>query len=50
MFCFAAVATVAVMDVVVVVGALQYKDEISVNINFRYVSRAIFKLITFVFF
>ena len=37
-FCFAAVATVAVMDVVVVVGALQYKGEISVNINFCYVS------------
>ena len=40
MFCFAAVATVAVMDVVVVVGALQYKGEKNVNIDSRYVSRA----------
>ena len=48
-FCFAAVVTVVVVDVVVVVGALQYKGEISVNINFRYVSRVL-KLITFVFF
>ena len=39
MFCFAAVATVAVMDVVVVVGALQYKGEKNVNIDSRYVSR-----------
>ena len=37
-FCFAAVVTVVFVDVVVVVGALQYKGEISVNINFRYVS------------
>ena len=40
-FCFSPVFTVVVVDVVVVVGALQYKGEISVNINFRYVSRAI---------
>ena len=37
-FCFADVVTVVVVDVVVVVGALQYKGEISVNIIFRYVS------------
>ena len=37
-FCLAAVVTGVVVDVVVVVGALQYKGEISVNINFRYVS------------
>ena len=43
-FCFAAVATVAVMDVVVVVGALQYKGEKNVNINFRYVSKFIYNI------
>ena len=43
-FCFAAVVTVVVVDVVVVVGALQYKGEISVNINFRYVSMFIYNI------
>ena len=40
-FCFAAVVTVVVVDGGVVVGALQYKGEKNVNIDSRYVSRAI---------